>query len=212
MASDSDLFQKRVCWGFGKTYSQACEGAEADALAPSIQRAIRNMLKGELRCPALNALITCVADFVDQGVGGLFSSQKIDEAEFRDRLTAIERRFADYESTHLARQALEAAAIDLVHVQDGDVEGACCERFARLLFDRYCVAPTECNLRKARGFSRPQVHQYHDDAFAAVKTSLVELVREVAHSPAGVPSPRKKKTGLSVNTAQGLEQPLGILP
>ena len=212
MASDSDLFQKRVCWGFGKTYSQACEGADAKALAPSIRRAIRNMLKGEFRCPALNSLIACVADFVDQSRGGLFPPQKNDEAELRDRLTVIERKFADYESTHFARQALEAAAIDLARIQCREIETACCERFARLLFDRYCVAPTECNLRKARAFSRAQVNQYHDDAFAAVKASLIELLREVAHSTAGVPSPGKKKTGPNVNTAQGLEQPLGILP
>ncbi|HYJ06800.1 MAG TPA: hypothetical protein VEX43_16810 [Chthoniobacterales bacterium] len=210
MASDSDLFQKRVLWGFGKTYSQACGGANATELAPSILRAIKNMLKGEFRCPALNALISCVADFVDQSRGGLFAPQKADEAEFRDRLTAIERTFADYESTHVARQALEGTAIDLARASGGEVEGACCERFARLLFDRYCVAPTECNIRRARQFSRAELHQYNDEAFAAVKAPLIELLREVAHSPAGIPSTKKKQTAVSVNTAQGLEQPLGV--
>ena len=213
MASDSDLFQKRVYWGFGKTYRAACEGASAPELTSSIVRAVRNALRGDLRCPGLKSLIACATEFASRSENGLFREQQFaEEAQLRARLDAIERTFADYESTRIARQAIEATAYELAQNPHLNADEVCCQRVAKQFFDRYAFDPIQCDISRSRRFSREQMENYREEAFSACQGELIELLRGVARSSTGVPSPRRKEKGLDINTLQGLDEPIGARP
>jgi hypothetical protein len=211
MASDSDLFQKRVYWGFGKTYRAACEGAPAVDLAPSIVRAVRNALKGDLRCPSLKSLVACASQFASLSEGGLFRQHQLaDEAEFRARLDVIERTFADFESTRIARQAIEAAGYDLAQNPDLNAEDVCYERVAKQFLERYGLDPMQSHIARSRSFTREQMERYREETFSACKDQLIETLKGVARSAAGIPGPRRKEKKPDINTLQGLNEPIGV--
>ena len=194
MASDGDLFQKRVSWGWGKVYKAACNGTAATELAPAVIRALRNMLRGELRAPALGPMIAVVEQLLtDQHA--LFPRNESDFGHLLEtRLDSVSRQFGDYPSSELIRRACLHSAFELNGQQTSaaEISKHCCESVLGGLVDRFGFGPMECSIMRNLHMSYSQLESFRDQCLGAAHDEAVNLLRAVADSPAGTP-PRQHR-------------------
>lgn len=219
MAADGDRFQKRVSYGMGKVYNAICEGDAPERIAPLLLAALKNMLRDDLRTPALGPLITAAQAFFTEQLPELFVEGRIEqEARLRTNFEAIQRAYLYSESSAIAVRACEAAAVTLldqpaVSFTKDQVADQCCARYYEALFDRFGFDPMQCDLMRKRGFSHAEMEQFRSEAIAIIKSQAVALLRHVAESKTGMP-PRCKRGAAEApieNTSSGLEEALVTL-
>ena len=220
MAADGDRFQKRVAYGMGKVYNAICEGEAPAGIAPLLLTALKNMLRDDLRTPALGPLIAAAQVFLAEQLPDLFPEGRVEqEAQLRTRFEDIERAFLDYESSAIARRACEAVFITLseqpaVSFTKDQVADQCCKHYYEALFGRFGFDPMQCDLMRKRGFSQEEMMRFRAEAIAIIKSPAITLLRTVAESKTGTPPRRKSgEAGAPIeNTAVGLEEALATLP
>jgi hypothetical protein len=218
MASDSDMFQKRVSWGWGTTYKMACDGASALELAPSLKKNLLNMLRDELRSPALGPMMRHVAGlFAQEQLGFFREDQMWSGSILREGLGAIERKFGDYPASLLIRDACLGVGYELLSAQSSPSEEhiarQCCQRYLEKIFGRYGFDPMECNIMKERHITFEQMEQLREESLAIVSEDAVQILLSIAKSQNGAP-PRKIHINekLVENTVVGLSETLPTLP
>ncbi len=223
MAADGDLFQKRVSYGWGKVYSAICDGMAPAELPGLLLKALRNMLRDDLRTPALGALIAAAHELLLDHSCDLFPEGRLaQEAQIQARFDDIERAYLDYGSSELARRACQAVVNDLLdHPTAGglsrdQVATACCEQYYETLCNRFGFDPMQSDVMHKRGFSREQMEGFRAEALAVIREKAVSLLRQVAGSKTGTPPRRRSGTtgeaAAIEHTAQGLEEALATLP
>jgi hypothetical protein len=210
VASDGDLLQKRVSWGWGKALQALRKGTPARELDILVINALRNTLRADARAPALGPVVNAIHSVMtdrQQWLGGDLDYTTV----FWKELATIEKKYVEFPSTSLVRDACERAACQLLDkvmadLTRDDVEALCCKEVYRSLVGRYGFDPMECKIMKELGLDRNGMERLREDALQAGEPAGIELLRGVVVSKSGRPAMPNEPP--IENTAEGLKEEL----
>jgi hypothetical protein len=210
VASDGDLFQKRVSWGWGKVLQALRKGTPARELSVLVTNAFRKTLRADARAPALDPMIKAIHSVItdrQQWLGGDLDHTTVLWKE----LATIEKVYVEFPSTPPVREACERAFYKLLdnampELTRDDVATLCCKEVYRALVGRYGLDPMECKIMKELGLDRNGMEQLREDALQAGEPAGIEILRGVMVSKSGRPAMPNEPP--IENTAEGLEEEL----
>ncbi len=210
MATDGDLYQKRMQCGFGKAYRIACADGPAADEAVVVVRGFENLLR-QIPMPALGPLLSSVSAGLAEHGSELYA------ADLAAGMQCVKERVARIASLHASAQttaelAAVVSEVAFERLEDGvpfsadGFQNECRERVLQRMLRRYHFGPSEANVMGKLGIDRLTRQERENAVRALVQPQAFAALRAVEASPAGVLRKPQPPQSSDVNTKDGLEQ------